>query len=684
MAQHVFYSLEKLIDHGRNGAFGYSCITFDLFDTLLIRRIHDPDVVKLPVARYIADLAGDAGISISPQAVQRARDRIEQAQRDETGRTFDDHEACYPVFMEQTLKHIFAEQYRPEILDTVTDYELSMESRVLVPRALFTRWLKELKELGIRTLVISDVYLPAEHLRKLLKSAGLLDLVEDVISSADTFLAKASGRAFPLVQERYDIDKSTWLHVGDNPISDGLRPDEFGIDTLVLKDGEEKYRKAVIKRYYHYGKGLPFYRGRALQQLMLPLEAENEPVDDLYVEGYNFIGPMVGAFVQHIAEECRRLGLRKIFFFSREGYTFKRVWERCMPILFPDGNLPETEYLYVSRMALAGASCAHEGLSKKSASIAMLPPGNKDFNDIARIFKLDTDLLAPLLQKHQLGTQSCLSPNHEGYDQKHSVRFMELLEDEEFQAEVRRQSADSNNALQAYLTEVGFFAHEQVAVVDIGWLGTIQRFLYNSVKHREDCPRFHGYLFAATRGIPYEGDLKNDMTGVIYDRHRFDLAASSILYARDVFEEACRAPHPTLDGYELSEDGYRLNFRTKDDAVGQAEKNQDQFYQPLQQGIYDSAETYAAASALLGYGIEDYRPWFHYQLTAKLAFPKTSEVTAIRHKSHLDDFHGSEQPKKRIVKDEKSLWDCSPAALRFLPLLRLRIFWKHVRNVIKS
>jgi hypothetical protein len=264
------------------------------------------------------------------------------------------------------------------------------------------------------------------------------------------------------------------------------------------------------------------------------------------------------------------------------------------------------------------------------------------------------------------------------------VRLLELLEDEAFQDEIKAQVRPASEALQRYLIDIGFFDHDQVAVADIGWLGTIQRFLYNSVKHRSDCPRLHGYVFGATRGIPFTNDLKNSLQGVIYDRERFDLAASCILYSRDVFEEACRAPHPTLEKYELTEQGYTLKFRTKDDATGQAEQKQDEYYASLQQGILDSAASFGAASALLGYHLEDYRPWFHYSLAAKLAFPHASEVTTMRHKYHLDDFHGTNIPKKDKVKGEKLLWDYSPAALRFLPFLRLRYFWRHIRSVIKN
>jgi FMN phosphatase YigB (HAD superfamily) len=247
--------------------------------------------------------------------VQKIRDRIEQQQRQETGKKFEDQEACYPIFMEQVLKEIFGSQYHEQLLEDVTGYELEMESRMLVPRKLFAELLSELHVLNKRVIIISDIYLPAEHLKVLVERAGLLSLVEDVVSSADTFLAKASGQAFPLIQQKFTIDTSSWLHIGDNPISDGLRPSEFGITSLVLNDSDEKFRKALIKRYHNYSRGRPFYRGRALQQLMLPLEAENSERDDLYIEGYNFLGPMIGAFVHCLAEECRRLGLTKVFFF---------------------------------------------------------------------------------------------------------------------------------------------------------------------------------------------------------------------------------------------------------------------------------------------------------------------------------------------------------------------------------
>jgi FMN phosphatase YigB (HAD superfamily) len=678
------YSLTSLIAEGRVIAETKKTVTFDLFDTLLIRRIHDPDLVKLPVARFISELSRQYNCTVGWQKVQDLRDEIEGKHRAETGKNFEDHEACYPIYMTELLCQIFGDQDGKVLLEKVSAYEIFMENSMLVPRKELVEWVKELAQAGKRIFIISDMYLPATHLKELVAHAGLLDLVEDVISSADSFLAKASGKGYGLVAKKYGLDYKDWLHVGDNGFSDGLRAVELGIEALIINDPREEQRKSIVKRYYNYSDGKPFWRGRILQQLMAPHEAENSKQSPLYVEGYNFIGPMIGLFVQRIAELCIEKNITKVFFLSREGWTFKRYWEQAMPALYPQGGLPEIEYLYVSRMALAGSSCAFKGLTKTKADIAFLPSGNRDFRDVCRIFSLNPDGFESHLTTFGLTAETCLSHIHDGYDPENRRKFEAMLEDINFQNEVKAQSKDANLAMLRYFEDVGFFDHKDVAIVDIGWLGSIQRFLFEAIAHREDKPKCHGYLFGATRGIPYDTSDKNSVEGVMYDRDRFDLAGSTLFYARDIFEEACRAPYPTLNGYKLKDDSYELIFRQTDDTIGLAELEQDQYFAPLQQGIYDSAQRFGAAAALLNYSMPDYRPWINSVLVNKLAFPKTEEISRIRNQHHLDDFHGQKKPKASFSDGFVPLWDRPQWQLRFNPLLRLRCFFLHLRERINE
>lgn len=680
----TYYSLPTLIEAGRAKTATKAIVSFDLFDTLLIRRIHDPDLVKLPVARYISQLAAGMALSWHEHRVQRLRDAIERRHRLATGERFVDHEACYPRFMEEVLREIFGGQYNDELLARVTDYELAMENSMLVVREPLRDWLKDLFTFGKRIFVVSDMYLPASHLARLVRHAGLNDYIEAIVSSADTFLAKASGKAFPMMAEKFGLATENWLHVGDNPISDGLRPAELGIESLVLNDIGETQRKSLVKRYYNYSDGKPFWRGRILQQLMAPLEGENHPQPALYREGYLFLGTLIGLFIQEVARYSRDKGITKIFFLAREGWTFKRYWEKAMPLLYPEGGLPEIEYLYVSRMALAGASCAHQGLTKANADIVFLPTGNRDFRDVCRIFALDIEPLLPHLRRYDLEADSAISPVHQGYCLENRQNFDALLDDRLFQDEIRNQTREANQAALSYFESVGLFDHREIALVDIGWLGTIQRFLFETIAHRRDCPTCHGLLFGATRGIPYPEGGKNLLRGVIYDRHRFDFAASVLTYAQDIFEEACRAPHPTLNGYQVTEDGVQLLFRKIDDEIGRAELEQDAYFAPLQQGIVDGAQRFGAAAALLGYRIEDYRGWINFLLISKLAFPTAQEVADIRHRHHLDDFHGAKKPKAGVMVGPVPLWSEASWKLRFHPWLRLRHFLVHLRGRINQ
>ena len=678
------YSLSTLVATGRSLAVDVDTVSFDLFDTLLVRRIHDPDMVKPAVARYISNRAAGRGIVTSWQYILKLRNSFEKEQRHATGLRYVDQEACYPDYMGRVVQAIFGAANSEAVLDEITSYELSLENAVLVPRAELAVWLKELKGLGKRVLIVSDIYLPARHVERLVAHAGLLEDVDAVISSADSFLAKASGCAFPLIKERFGLDYSRWLHVGDNPISDGLRPQEHGIKALVLRDGREKLRKALARRYCEYSLSQDVYRGRAVQQLMLPLEAENIPRHPLYVQGYNVFAPLFAGFIQGIVEHCLRTGLKRIYFFSREGWLFEQIWNEVAPRIYAGAALPAVSYLYVSRMALAPASCAYAGLDREHADIVFLPAGNRDFRDVCRVFGLEAEPFIPFLAQYDLNQETVLSPAHEGFLMANRIRFNELLEESEaFQCEVRRQTAAANAALQLYLEEQGVFEQPDIALVDIGWLGTIQRFLHRAIAHRTDAPRCHGLLFGASRGIAYPETLSNELRGIVYDRDRFDLAASSLLANLDLFEEICRAPHPTLTAYRLADTsaGYELLFRCNDDAAARAEQAHSEQFRPLQEGILAGAKQYGNAVALLGFTFVEVRPWLNYLLLTRLAFPKTAEIEAIRQQQHLDDFHGQHQSRMRPGRQR--LWERSSFALRWRPCLRMELFFRQMRERLK-
>jgi hypothetical protein len=520
---------------------------------------------------------------------------------------------------------------------------------------------------------MSDIYLPASHLRRLIAAAGLGDCLTGVVSSADACQAKASGAGFQRLREQQKLDPARWAHIGDNPISDGTRPAALGILAFVLRDAAEGYRKALYRRYERAAAARPFWKGRLVQQSMLPLEQENIEREPLSGFGFNFFGPLVGGFVQHLAERSRVLGLKRLYFFSREGLTFLKAWERSAPWLFPAGGAPETRYLHVSRVALAGATCARRGLTHADAPLALLPATNRDIRDVFRVFGLQLEGLRPFLARQELAEDAPLNPIYAGWTRENWHRFDLLLQDAAFQEAVKEQTREQGRLVERYLEQDGFFELPEVGVVDVGWLGTIQRFLYEAIEHRADKPRVHGLVFGATRGIPYPTSEGNAIEGFIYDRDRSAVTGNVVTYALNVFEEAFRAPHAGVKGYIERNGRVEPEFPPETDPERAGEREQDAHYAPLQRAIPEAVERYAAAVALLGFSAAEIKPWLIHLLTMRLAFPRAEELRLLQWKHHADQYSGRHTPPLRIKLYLLRLWDLPPWMLR-IPGLRLGFY----------
>ncbi len=679
-----FYSLPRLISHANTLISDKEIVSIDIFDTLFVRCIHDPDLVKPPVARFVADLARSQGITTSWQEVQALRDKIEAAHRSTNGQEHPDHEANYDQFMPEVLRRLFDNSYTPELFERVVDYELRLESAVLTPRTELVGWIKQLHDQGKKILLISDIYLPAHYLKRLVEVKGLSQYITDVVSSADTFRAKASGAGYELVRERHGIDMSRWLHVGDNIISDGMRPRQLGITALVIHDVKEKQRKGIARLLHSLAKVKHFWKGRNVLQLMLPLEAENRDQPALFVDGYNLFGMIVGYFIHCLAQQCRQRNIKRVYFCSREGWMFFECWKRMAPYLFADGGVPHASYLYVSRIALSSAACANSGLTAANAIAALLPMQNRDFLDICRVYKLDIAPLQQALRRVGLAPDDDIVPVHADNEGANPANpFSLLLHDAEFQEEVKKQGIETRSMVENYLDAEGFFEHEDVALVDIGWLGTIQHYLNQAIGHRQDRPRIHGFLLAATRMGPYASTEDSQYQGLVFDQHKFNLATSYILTIKDVMEEICRAPHPSVVGYERVQEQVKPVLRTVEDRDARAEAEQSQYYKPLHDGILQSVERYAIAVSILGYTPNFVRPWLNFYVVSRLAFPSSREVKRIKHFFHQDDFAGERQIERAVVRYNRSLWDISPLAIALLPFTRLRYFYRHIARMLR-
>ena len=122
-----------------------------------------------------------------------------------------------------------------------------------------------------------------------------------------------------------------------------------------------------------------------------------------------------------------------------------------------------------------------------------------------------------------------------------------------------------------------------------------------------------------------------------------------------------------------------------EDDIGRAEKEQDNHYADLQQGVIDASKRFGPAAAILCDHPQDFKAWTNYLLVSKLAFAKGKEIKAIRHLHHLDDFHGSKKPKRaRRPQILVNPWQASGWRSWLVQLLPGRYFRKHLRQLINQ
>lgn len=95
--------------------------------------------------------------------------------------------------------------------------ELEYEAGRIEKNAFLVEYAERHRARGGRVVLLTDMYMHAEQVARLLNALGIPETAYDaLISSADTKVSKASGGVFRTVQEQMQASPSDFVHVGDN------------------------------------------------------------------------------------------------------------------------------------------------------------------------------------------------------------------------------------------------------------------------------------------------------------------------------------------------------------------------------------------------------------------------------------------------------------------------------------
>ena len=184
----------------------------------------------------------------------------------------------------------------------------------------------------------SDMYLPLETLEKMLHKCGYTHYDKLIVSHVDKLTKKSGQRFIGFL----NMPAEKILHIGDNPVSDGLNADKNGIQTILYTGLQNPFLSTRLNKKLSKSHDLfsSFWQAQIMHQSM---------PNYWYAIGFQYIGPLLVHFSSFLTQKTAEKDLSKIAFMARDGQIMKQVFNT----LYPD--FEQTSYVFASRLMMQAA-----------------------------------------------------------------------------------------------------------------------------------------------------------------------------------------------------------------------------------------------------------------------------------------------------------------------------------------
>lgn len=396
------------------------------------------------------------------------------------------------------------------ILETYIDIELS----VLRVNTQLYELLKSEKRMSKKIYLVSDFYMPSEFFKIVFLNLKIDDVFDNMYISSDVGYRKSTGSIYNWLLNELQLNANSVLMIGDNKISDYMRPRKHKIDSYRININYSKHDNINYKLWNIFDK-----------------QYNKSPLSNYSFSLYLFMDKLV--------DYVSKNDVKDIYFCSREGEYFKKIFE----MLLACRGLSDTvkiHYLLVSRKATFLPSLKAD---IKEESFDTL---RKTTNCISI-----KEFIGTLgLKVEHFSLYKDIDIERSIFNFFTSPEFARLKDDAMFAENYRRAVLSEKMEFSKYLKSVGITGEmKKITLVDIGWKGTIQDNIYNFFN---GSIKIDGLYY----GIESAGNLisNNKKYGLVYT----DLPTKSDYF--DVFstnhrmlERILQASHGTANLYRDGE-----------------------------------------------------------------------------------------------------------------------------------
>lgn len=478
-------------------AIKYDVVSFDVFDTLVMRRLANPTDVFSIVQKI---WCSKRGVNIDFVLWR------EKAEKNLVCPALDQ------IYEEMQIVTGWDKTWLTEL----KNLEIEVEIFFLSPRNDIVEIYQELKRNScIEIYIISDTYFPREILADILEKKGILIDRKQMLLSCEYGMDKQSGGLWNLYSRQILGNTKRGLHIGDNSIADDVAARRSaGVDCYRIRSGTEMIFHSYARKNLEYVKDInsSIAFGIMMNELCNSPFGFNKHRGTIVFQqeksvGFVLLGPLILGFIEWLICQAKKDGITEFVFLSRDGFLLKSIYDwYCSK---SEGEKPCSKYLESSRqiVELSAIKDKNDLYERKDQSI--------------NYFGSCADYL-----------RSRYALENEDLTALEDVEYATLSIDDEkkifqpFEKDILKMVEINREQYTEYCKSIGIDHHS--AIVDLGVYGTIQYHLSKQLK--ED---LKGYYVICSQDFLHQ--YNNDMSGFVADPGTKAVGLSIMYFLESIF-----------------------------------------------------------------------------------------------------------------------------------------------------
>lgn len=526
----------------------YETYAFDIFDTIISRKVH-PEYVKKVWCGKIIKLYN---LNLSMESLYKLRNEAEIACGTKNCNLGKDFEYTYEEIINYLYAKIKINGSKKDFYENCINIEINEEIKVLYVNEDVLELIKRIYNKKKNIICISDMYLSKDNIKTIFKNLNIEKYFNDYFISCEYLENKSSGNLYKQVINKLNIAPNKMIMIGDNFEKDYQSALNLEINSFhINRDNKFNEYKEYLKK--HDGQEI-------IREYDNLEKCNNNKFQHTIFSLYLFIEKL------YYRLKCDKVN--KVTFLSREGEYLKKLFDYYKNYI-GDETL-ETSYLIVSRKSTylpSLQSAGKENFSYLLNQYSWISP--LEFLKSINIEENDIELLIKEIPK--------LDFNKSYGNLQNSKEFKLLINNNKFKKIFEKTRSEQTKNFKNYFHNI--IKERDVAIVDIGWHGSMQDNLKKIFKNEFN---FTGYYFGViNRNFKYEKSKKAIMmSNVPYPTSNFYLYDQN----KTLYEFILGASHGSADHYKLIKGNYEVVTYRKEE-----EKNlYDNTVKPIQDEMFET------------------------------------------------------------------------------------------------